>query len=454
MTVATITPAGRADQLYPFTDPVAADTERPRRIVSGDGCRVTDSEGNRFIDAVSGLWCASLGFDTPRLADAAARQMRELAYYHSFMGRTSSVIESYAARLVEKLPGDLAHVFFATSGSEAVETAAKFVRYYQNARGRPDKKKIIARRNAYHGSGQVSAALTGLGYCHDGFDLPLDMVPRAARAFFFGDAEPGETETAYARRLGRELDALIRHEGPDMIGAFIGEPVMGSGGVYPPPEGYWAEVQEVLAKHDVLLIADEIITGFGRTGEWFACETYGIRPDLMTMAKQMTAAAFPMSAVALTGGVRDTIAGMAHELGTFGHGMTYGGHPVGAAVALETLAIYEEMDLPAHVRRMGEHVARRLATIGALDGVADVRGVGLMAAVEMRAAGPTEPSLARRVGEEAERRGVLFRIIGDVLAISPPYTCSPEEIDTIMDVMEQSIRWATGTVGEWAVAAG
>ena len=428
-------------QLFPFTDPVHAEAHPPRRFVSGDGIRVTDDRGQTCIDAVSALWCASLGFNPSRLTRAAARQMETLAYYHNFMGRTPAITDQLAARLVDRLPGDLAHVFFGTSGSEAVETAAKFARYYQNARGKTDKKRFIARDGAYHGSGQMSAALTGMAYCHDGFDVPTEAVLRTGRPHYLRDADPGESEIAFSRRRARELDTLIRAADPGTIAAFIGEPAMGAGGVILPPEGYWAEVQEVLARHDILLIADEIICGFGRTGRWFACETYGIAPDMMTLAKQMTAAVFPLSAVAMTGHVRDTIAGLAHDLGTFGHGVTYGAHPVGAAVALECLDIYAEMDLPGLVTRLGARIAAHLPGIAARPGVIGTRSVGLLAGVEFA------DGLARPVGEEAERRGVLFRIIGDVLAIAPPYICTEADIDQIMQVMAASIDHVTAQAG-------
>jgi 4-aminobutyrate--pyruvate transaminase len=425
-------------QFHAFTDPHVAEREPPRRIVSGQGIRVTDSEGQVFIDAVSALWCASLGFAPERLTRAMTAQMGRLAYYHGFMGRAPDITERLAERLVARLPGDLSHVFFATSGSEAVESAAKIARFYQAARGKSGKRRFIAREGAYHGSGQVSAAMTGLGYCHDGFGLPLADILRTGRPHYLRDAEPGESEIDFSRRRARELDALIRAADPGTIAAFIGEPAMGSGGAILPPEGYWAEIQEVLARHDILLIADEIITGFGRTGEWFGCETWGISPDLMTMAKQLTGAVFPMSAVAMTNGVRDRIAALAHEYGTFGHGMTYGGHPVGAAVAMECLDIYEEMDLPRHVQVLGSRLASRLSEIAELPGVIDTRCQGMLAAVEFEP-GALGPKPGRAVGAEAEARGVFFRIIGDVLAIAPPYVATPEEIDIIMDVMRDAI---------------
>ncbi|MEX0304909.1 MAG: aminotransferase class III-fold pyridoxal phosphate-dependent enzyme [Leisingera sp.] len=427
-------------QLFPFTDPIAAETTPPKRFVRGEGIRVYDPEGKGYIDAVSALWSASLGFAPGRLRQAVDRQMAELAYYHSFMGRTPDITGRLAERLRDRLPRDLNHVFFGTSGSEAVETAAKFARYYQAALGKPEKRRFIARDGAYHGSGQMSAALTGLTYCHDGFGLPLQDVLRTGRPHYLRDAEPGESEIEFSKRRARELDSLIRAEDAGTIAAFIGEPAMGAGGVILPPDGYWAEIQEVLARHGILLIADEIICGFGRTGEWFACETYGIAPDMMTMAKQMTASVFPMSAVAMTDQVRSTMAGLAREFGTFGHGVTYGGHPVGAAVALECMDIYEEMDLPVHVQGLGSVLAAGLKGLKGRPGVLDVRSQGLLAAVEFESGA----DLAKAVGEEAERQGVFFRIIGDVLAIAPPYICTAEDIKGIVDVMAASIEAATG----------
>lgn len=422
-------------QLYPFTDPRTAAAEPPRRMVSGCNARVRDADGNVFLDAVSGLWCASLGFNHPRLVQAAQAQMEQLAYYHSFMGRTCAVTDRLAERLVALLPGALSHVFFATSGSEAVESAVKMVRYYQNARGKHAKMRIIAREGGYHGSGQMAAALTGMSYCHDGFNVPLDMVVRVGRPHYLRDAEPGESESDFSRRRARELEAAIRREDPDTIGAFIGEPAMGSGGVLLPPDGYWDAVQEVLAKYDILLIADEIITGFGRTGRWFGCETWGLKPDLMTMAKQLTAAYFPMSAVAVTRQVHDTMAAAAHSMGTFGHGVTYGGHPVGAAVALETLDIYEQMDLSRHVADLGAYLGDGLARLDGFACVLQTRRAGLLAAVELHTV-----EQAKAAAGAAERRGVFFRLIGPVLALAPPYTATRADLDEMIDVLVSCLQ--------------
>ncbi|MBA3448187.1 MAG: aminotransferase class III-fold pyridoxal phosphate-dependent enzyme [Pseudaminobacter sp.] len=426
-------------QLFPFTDPRVAETTAPKTMVSGQGCYVTDSEGREYLDAVAGLWCASLGFSDQRLIAAATAQMQALPYYHSFMGRTAEPTERLAAKLVDMLPDGLSRVFFGVSGSEAVDTAVKIMRLYQNARGKTAKKKIIAREGAYHGSGLASAGLTGMSYCHDGFDLPDPFVLRTGRPHFYADAEMGETEIAFSKRRARELEELILSADPSTVGAFIGEPVMGSGGVILPPEGYWQEIQDVLARHDILLIADEVITGFGRTGEWFGCQTYGIRPDMLTMAKQLSGAYFPVSALAISDKVYQTVASRAHELGTFGHGFTYGGHPVGAAIALEALRIYEEMDVLTRVKRLSARLHSRLATVAGLHSVGNVRVIGLMAGIELRG-NPHEPGEhGRVVGAEAERRGVLFRVIGDILAISPPLIIDEAELDHVVEVLHDSI---------------
>ncbi len=282
--------------------------------------------------------------------------------------------------------------------------------------------------------------MTGFAFCLDGFDAPLPLVIRVERPHYWADHLPGEADAAFAKRRAAELESAIIEAGPETIGAMIAEPAMGSGGVILPPQGYWDEVQAVLQRHDILLIADEIITGFGRTGAWFACETYGIKPDMMTMAKQLTASYFPMSAVGISGELRDVIAGQAHDLGVLGHGFTYGGHPVGAAIALKTLDIYESMGGPYHFISMGRRLARHLDPIASLPGVGEVRCQGLLAGVQMRSDTPFADGLGRLIGEEAERRGVLFRIIGNILAIAPPYIASDEDLAMICGTLADSIQ--------------
>lgn len=433
-------------QLFPFTDPLAE--RSPTTMVSGKGCFVTDTEGREYLDAVAGLWCASLGFSDERLVAAAERQLRALPYYHGFMGRTADTTQRLASRLVGVLPDGFGHVFFANSGSEAVDTAVKLTWFFQNARGCPDKKLVIARDGAYHGSGLASGGLTSMDYCHEGFDLPLDFVCRTGRPHHRADAHVGESEVAFSRRRARELDELIGELGADRVGAFIGEPVIGSGGVIPPPAGYWSEIEAVLDRHDVLLIADEVITGFGRTGSWFGSQSFDMHPDLIVMAKQLSGGYFPISAVAITDEVHEVIAERAHELGTFGHGFTYGGHPVGAAVALEALQVYEELDVVDTVRRRSMSMREQLDRLDELDGIVEIRLVGLMAGVELADAGDATGERAARVVEEAERRGVLLRLIGSTVAISPPLIISDAEIEHVVEVLVASIRAVDG--GAWS----
>lgn len=427
--------------LQPFRDPL--DENLPLVITGGDGCFVIDDAGNRYLDAAAALWCTSLGFSNERLIAAAERQYRSLPYYHSMMGRTSGRSEELAQVLTARLPGDLNHVFFGSSGSEAVDSAIKLAHFYQNGRGNKTKKSIIARDGAYHGSGFLSAAATGFAYCHDGFDVPVGQIIRVTRPHYARHRLDGESELDFSQRLADEIDSAIQETGADNVCAMIGEPALGSGGAIPPPEGYWAAIQAVLRKHDVLLIADEIITGFGRTGQWFGSETYSIEPDLMTMAKQLTGSYFPMSAVAVSDRIVGEMNDFAHELGTLGHGFTYSGHPVGAAIALEALAIYEELDLPVHVGRLADHLAARLAPIAERDDVFEVRQVGLMVGVEVQP--HTQPGAAGEAVKNAGlERGVIFRNIGDTIAMSPPMIIEPDEIDFMVDVLVQSLNAVAG----------
>jgi 4-aminobutyrate--pyruvate transaminase len=436
--------------VYPFNDLRAIEENAPTIMTEGKGAYVTDTNGKTYLDAVSGLWCASLGFDNEALIRAGEQQLRKLPYYHSFLGRGVDVTEELAQQLTALAPDPLSHVFFGCSGSEAVDTAVKFVWYYNNAKGRPRKKRIIAREGAYHGSGIMSATLTAMAYCHDGFDLPHAMVLRTRCPSFFDEAAPGESEIEFSKRLARELDALITREGADTIGAFIGEPVIGSGGIYPPPEGYWAEIKAVLAKHDILLIADEIITGFGRTGRRFASDLYDLEPDMMTVAKQLSGAYFPISGTLVSAEIHDTIADYSRELGVLGHGFTYGGHPVGAAIALEALRQYDELDTETRVAALSEQLAAGLAGLRRQSNrVADVRQVGLMVGMQLLAGDGEGPSPAAQVARHCEENGVLFRVINNTIAISPPLISGPEEIDAILNALSAAlVELETGAIAE------
>jgi len=427
-----------AYNLHPYTNLAAHEQRGPLTITRGEGIYVWDDEGNRYIEGLAGLWCTALGFSEERLVQAAERQMRTLPYSHLFAHRSTEPVIELAEKLVGMAPEPMAKAFFVNSGSEAVDTAIKLVWYYQNACGRREKKKIIARRRAYHGVTVAAASLTGLTMAHDDFDLPLARFLHTDTPCHYRYAEPEESEEAFSERLADNLDQLIRAEGPDTVGAFIAEPVMGAGGVMPPPRGYFEKVQAVLARHDVLFVADEVICGFGRTGRPWGCQTYGIRPDIVTCAKQLSSAYLPIGAVMISEPVYQALLDESRKLGVFGTGFTYGGHPVAAAVALETLRIYDERDIFAHVRALTPRFQERLQALAEHPLVGEARGVGLLGGIELvadkstREQFPTERGAAKLVFEKALRRGLIVRALpGDALGVCPPLVITEEEIDDL-----------------------
>ena len=440
-------PAARdvAYHVHPFTNLRKHESEGPLIIASGDGVRVTDDSGKTYIEGMAGLWCANLGFGEARLIRAAEQQLRTLPYYHGFAHKTPAITIELAERLANSLPMAHPHILFANSGSEANDTALKLVWYYWNARGRPQKKKILSRIKAYHGVTIASGSLTGLPYAHEGFDLPIDRIVHAACPHHYRFAEPDESEEAFAERLAGELEEQILDEGPETIGAMIGEPLMGAGGVIAPPPGYWDKVQAVLAKYDILLIADEVICGFGRLGDRFGTQTYGLRPDIMTMAKGLSSAYQPISAIALSDEVYQGVADGSAAHGILGHGYTYAGHPVAAAVANETLKIYDEMLPEQRVRELAPRLQEGLRRYADHPLVGEVRGRGLIAAVEPVAnketGQPFDP--AGRVGGYLDQRcrehGLILRNIKDVVAFCPPMVIQPEEIDAMVEIFGRAL---------------
>ena len=432
-----------ASLLHGMTNPIRLEREGPLILDEGHGVYVTDIEGNEYIEGMAGLWCTALGFSNERLVQAAVAQMRKLPTYHTFFQRSTMPTIELAERLLAIAPVPMARVWFANSGSEANDHMVKFVWYYNNARGKPEKKKIIARTHGYHGIAVSSASLTGLPAMHKGFDLPIPNILHTGSHNYYLDALPGESEEAFATRRAEELEQLILAEGPDTVAAFVAEPVLGAGGAVIPPKTYFEKIQAVLAKHDVLMVADEVITGFFRTGNRFACETYGIRPDILILAKQLSSAYLPISAVVLNEKVYGPIRELAGRNGILGTGFTYSGHPVPAAVALETLNIYDEMDIGAHVRRVGRHAQERLAALGDHPIVGDASGVGLMGGVDLVKDKATkesfDPSLATWATDACTRRGVILRGCtgGSVrLVFCPPLIIEEPEIDALFD------RWA------------
>lgn len=427
-----------AYHLHPHTNFSQHEESGSLVVAKGDGVYVVDEQGKRYLEGMAGLWCASLGFSEKRLAEAAYKQMLELPYYHTFNYKTHAPIVDLAERLVEMAPGDMSKVIFQSSGSEANDTAVKFVHYYNNAIGRPEKKKIIARAKGYHGTTRTAASLTGLPYMHALFDLPLPGVLHTMCPHYYRFGEDGESAEAFATRCADDLERLIESEGASTIGAFIAEPVMGAGGVIVPPATYFEKIQAVLKKHDVLFIADEVICGFGRTGEMWGCQSMGIAPDILCCAKALSSSYLPISAVLIKADIYEGLKQGTEEM-PFGHGFTYGGHPVAAAVAVETLKIYEEMDVVAHAKKIGARLQTGLRQFSDHPMVGEVRGIGMVAAVEVVEDKATKRSFdpARKVGaalqERAQEDGLILRALGDSIAFAPPLILNEAQADEIVE---------------------
>ena len=431
-----------ANHFHPYTNLRAIEKDAPLMIVEGDGIEVIDDAGKRYIEGMAGLWCASLGFSEKRLGEAAKRQMDVLPYYHSFSGKAHNVVAEVSEKLISLAPTQAlrdGRVIFANSGSEANDTAFKLVHYYHNAIGKPLKKKIIARAKGYHGVTVASASLSGIPTMHQHFDLPIDGVLRVSCPHPYQFAKDGESLEQFATRLADELEALILREGPDTIGGFIAEPVQGAGGVIVPPPTYFAKIQALLKKYEILFIADEVITGFGRTGNMFGSQTYSLEPDMLTTAKMITSAYVPFSALYVSGKIYQACADASATVGVFGHGYTYSGHPLGCAIALETLKIYEERDIVGHVRNVSPAFQAGLRKFADHPLVADVRGVGLIGAIELaedkHARKPFDPK--RGVGaflvRRAQEHGLILRAMaGDMVAFCPPLIITEVQIQELL----------------------
>ena len=431
--------------LHPYTNLKAHETDGPMIISSGNGVRVKDEAGNEYIEAMAGLWCASLGFSEKRLADAAYKQLTTLPYYHAFAHKSHDPAIELAERLIQMAPVPMSKVFFQCSGSEANDTVVKLVWYYNNALGRPEKKKIIARTKGYHGVTVASASLTGLPNNHRDFDLPIANILHTECPHYYRFGKPGESEEDFDTRMAESLEALIQRDGPDTCAAFIAEPVMGAGGVIVPSKGYYKKIQAVLDKHDMLLIADEVICGFGRTGNMWGSQTLDMKPNIMSMAKALTSAYMPLSAVMVDEKIYQALVRQSEKIGVFGHGYTYSGHPVAAAVAVETLKIYEERNILEHVRRVGPRMQAGLRKFASHPLVGEVRGVGLVAAVELVKDKATKESFDLKSGvgtylyKRAQAHGLIIRAMGDNIAFTPPLIISEEDIDLILAKFGQAL---------------
>ena len=454
MTLDTIKRLDRQAVLHPFTQAAdyASGAVDPYVVQSGKGVRIRGADGSELIDGFGGLYCVNVGYGRTEVVDAIAAQARELAYYHSYAGHTTEPLARLSDRLLRMAPAGMSKVFYGLSGSDANETQAKLVWYYNNLIGRPTKKKIISRERGYHGSSVVSGSMTGLSFYHDHMDLPLPFIRHAGVPHYYWGANEGESEEAFSARRASELDALIQTEGPDTVAAFIAEPVLGTGGIIPPPKGYWDAIQPVLAKYDVLLIADEVICGFGRVGAAFGSDLYGMKPDLITCAKGLTSAYVPMSAVVIGETVWDAIRDGAPRVGAFSHGYTYSGHPLGAAAANACLDIVEREDLAGNAERVGGHLLAGLKdALGQHELVGEVRGVGMLAAVEFVADRGTkrrfDPALkvGARLSAAARARSLITRAMphGDILGFAPPLVLNREDAESIVGITADAVRAVT-----------
>lgn len=429
-----------AYHLHSYTNARKQEAEGSIVIERGEGIYVYDNTGKRYIEGMSGLWSVGVGFGEKRLVEAAARQMEKLPYYHTFTQKTHTPAAELAEKLVGMAPVPMSKAYFTNSGSEANDTMIKMVRYRSNALGRPEKKKIISRVKGYHGVTLAAASMTGLPNNHRSFDLPMEGVLHTSCPHYRVYKQDNESEAEFVTRMVADLEAMIEAEGADTIAAFIGEPVMGAGGVIVPPEGYWEQIQAVLNKHDILLVADEVICGFGRTGNMFGSETMGMQPDIMTLSKQLSSSYQPISALLINDRVYQPIADESKTIGTFGHGYTAAGHPVAAAVALENLAIIEERDLVGNVRALAPRFAEGLGTFADHPLVVETRGIGLIGAIELKPReGVPAGALGPRLFSILHENGLVSRAIGDSLALCPPMIIDDTQLDEMFDIFEKSL---------------
>ena len=439
-----------AHVLHPYSDARRLGESGPLIMDRGDGIRVYDRQGKEYIEGFGGLWCVALGFSEERLVNAAIEQLRKLPFYHNFAYKSHAPSIELAERLTAIAPGNLQHVFFTNSGSEANDTVVKLVWYYNNALGRAKKKKIVSRINAYHGITIASGSLTGLPRNHRDFDLPIANILHTDCPDHWRLARESESEEAFASRLAGSFEELIQREGPDTVAAFIGEPVMGAGGVIVPPRTYWQKMEAICRKYDILLIADEVITGFGRTGRMFGCETFDITPDFVVLSKQLTSAYQPLSAILFGDAVYDVVADNTAKVGTFSHGFTAGGHPVATAVALENLRIIEERRIIEHAAAVSVPFQQALGRFAKHPLVGNVRGIGLMGAVEVVADKATRQGFeppgraGQHLVERCEEHGLIVRAIGDAAAFSPPLIIEPNEIETMFERFERALEETAG----------
>ncbi|WP_238367642.1 aspartate aminotransferase family protein [Mesobacterium pallidum] len=424
-----------------------------RIVTGGQGCHIEDREGNRLLDAFAGLYCVNVGYGRTEIADAIAAQAHELAYYHSYVGHGTEASVTLAKMIMDRAPDHMSKVYFGLSGSDANETNIKLVWYYNNILGRPEKKKIISRWRGYHGSGLMTGSLTGLELFHKKFDLPLSQVVHTEAPYYFRRPAGIETEAEFVAHCVAKLEELIEAEGADTIAAFIGEPVLGTGGIVPPPAGYWDAIQEVLTKHDILLIADEVVTGFGRLGSMFGSTHYGLKPDLMTIAKGLTSAYAPLSGSIVSDRMWQVLMQGTDENGPIGHGWTYSAHPIGAAAGVANLRLIDELNLIGNAGEVGAYFLSGLReALGEHAHVGEVRGEGLMAAVEFvkdrdtRTLFDPKETIGAKVAGALLKRGIIGRAMpqGDILGFAPPFCMTRAEADSVVAATKDSVAEILG----------
>ena len=419
--------------LAPFSDFKQLKEVGPRIITHAKGVYLWDSEGHKILDGMAGLWCVAIGYGRDELADAASQQMRELPYYNLFFMTAHPPVLELSKVIAQIAPEGMNHVFFTGSGSEGNDTMLRMVRHYWAIKGQPNKKTIISRKNGYHGSTVAGASLGGMTYMHEQGDLPIPGITHIPQPYWFGEGGDMSPEE-FGIWAANQLEEKILEIGVDNVGAFIAEPIQGAGGVIVPPETYWPRIKEILAKYDILFVADEVICGFGRTGEWFGSDFYGLKPDMMTIAKGLTSGYIPMGGLI----VRDDVVDVLNEGGDFNHGFTYSGHPVAAAVALENIRILRDEKIIEKVQaETAPYLQKRLRELNDHPLVGEVRGVGMLGAIELVQDKATRKRYeGRGVGMICRQfcfdNGLIMRAVGDTMIISPPLVISKDEIDELV----------------------
>ncbi len=428
--------------------------ESPSRIIqTANGVYIEDRDGNRLLDGFAGLYCVNVGYGRQDIADAIADQARELAYYHAYVGHGTEASITLSKMVLDRAPDHMSKVYFGLSGSDANETNVKLIWYYNNILGRPEKKKIISRWRGYHGSGLMTGSLTGLGLFHQKFDLPLAQVIHTEAPYYFRRDDLDMSEEQFVAHCVAELEALIEREGADTIAAFIGEPVLGTGGIVPPPTGYWDAIQAVLAKHDILLVADEVVTGFGRLGSMFGSTHYGMKPDLITIAKGLTSAYAPLSGSIVSDKMWKVLEQGTDENGPIGHGWTYSAHPIGAAAGVANLKLLDELSLVSHAGSVGAYLnAAMKDALGDHAHVGDIRGEGMLCAVEFvadkdkRTFYDAGDKIGPQIAGALATHGVIGRAMpqGDILGFAPPFCLTEGEADIIVDATTKAVKSVLG----------